>query len=256
VYGTLSVSTSPLWPKIIAAAGVDFVMLDTEHIPLDRERLSWMCQTYAALGVAPVVRISRPDPYLACMALDGGAQGIIAPYVESAEEVMALRGAVKLRPLKGARLRSVMSGAEEPTAALAEFLARVNADNVLIANIESVPAIDALDEILDVPGLDACLVGPQDLTTNLGVPQQYRHPLFEETVRILIRKARARHVGVGVHCWFDMESEVRWAETGANLILHGLDLAMIEKTLRAEFRSLREALGDECVGEDEGGLAV
>ena len=66
-YGSLIVSTSPRWPASVAHIGLDFVFIDTEHIAIDRAQLSRMCQTYAALGLAPIVRISSPDPYTAWM---------------------------------------------------------------------------------------------------------------------------------------------------------------------------------------------
>src|SRR4051794_34958651 len=83
VFGTLIVSTSPKLPENAAKVGFDFVFIDTEHIAIDRDTLSWMCLAYRGLGLPPIVRVPAPDPYLACMALDGGAAGIIAPYVET-----------------------------------------------------------------------------------------------------------------------------------------------------------------------------
>jgi 4-hydroxy-2-oxoheptanedioate aldolase len=68
------------------STGLDFVFIDTEHIPIDRVTLSWMCQAYRLADLAPMVRIPEPDAYQACMALDGGASGIVAPYVETAEQ--------------------------------------------------------------------------------------------------------------------------------------------------------------------------
>lgn len=65
-----------------------------------------MCNAYRALGIAPIVRIPSPDPYYASMVMDGGANDIIAPYVETVEQVKALSGAVKLRPIKGMRLQN------------------------------------------------------------------------------------------------------------------------------------------------------
>src|SRR6187402_1255357 len=118
-----------------------------------------MCQTYAALGLPPIVRIPSPDPYMATMVLDGGAAGIIAPYVESVEQVQALRGAVKLRPIKGQKLQHMLTGGSvEP--ALESYVAEGARHRILIINIESVPAMQALDDILAVPGLDAVLIGP------------------------------------------------------------------------------------------------
>ena len=104
VFGTLIVSPSPMWPRALEGSGLDFVFIDTEHIALDRAQVSWMCQTYARMGLAPIVRIPSPDPFEATKMLDGGAAGIIAPYVETAAQAQALRGAVKLRPIKGRRL--------------------------------------------------------------------------------------------------------------------------------------------------------
>ena len=77
VFCTLIVSPSPRWPEVVRGCGLDFVFIDTEHIALDRAELSWMCQTYAALGLSALVRIPAPDPYAATMVLDGGAAGVI-----------------------------------------------------------------------------------------------------------------------------------------------------------------------------------
>ena len=109
-FGTLIVSPSPRWPEVVKTCGLDFVFIDTEHIALDRAALSWMCQTYAALGLPPLVRIPSPDPYSATMVLDGGASGVIAPYEETVDQVQALRGAVKMRPIQGQKLQGMLHG--------------------------------------------------------------------------------------------------------------------------------------------------
>src|SRR5579862_4688697 len=155
VFGTLIVSPSPMWPRALEGSGLDFVFIDTEHIALDRVQVSWMCQTYARMGLPPIVRIPSPDPYEATKILDGGAGGIIAPYVETAEQAQALRGAVKLRPIKGQRLTERLVHATfEPE--LESYVSERN-EQALILNIESVPAMKALDQILAVPGIDAVL---------------------------------------------------------------------------------------------------
>jgi len=249
VYGTCVVSTSPKWPAMVAGVGLDFVFIDTEHMPIEREQLAWMCQTYQALHLAPIVRIPEPDPYRACMALDGGAAGIIAPYVESVTQVRALRGAVKFRPLKGRRLYHALEGRETLEEELTAYLDQSNAGRVMIVNIESVPALEALDEILDVPDIDALLVGPHDLSLNLGFPEQYHHPTFQKAVSTIIRKARARRVGVGIHFSFGIDQEIAWAKEGANLILHSSDLFLVRDALTADLETFRQALGDRPTRE-------
>src|SRR5437660_12797903 len=98
VYSSAIVAMSPLWPNLAKSIGIDFVFVDTEHIPLDRQTLSWICQTYQALGIPPVVRIPCNDPFEACKVLDAGAGGVIGPSVETAEQGRRRSGAGRLRP--------------------------------------------------------------------------------------------------------------------------------------------------------------
>ncbi len=242
VFGTLIVSPSPKWPQAVRDCGLDFVFIDTEHVALDRAQLSWMCQTYAALGLPPLVRIPSPDPYNATMVLDGGAAGVIAPYVESAEQVKALRGAVKLRPIKGQKLQGLLEGRNaEPE--LDAYMRDGAKDRLLIVNIESTPAIAALDEILTVPGLDAVLVGPHDLSCSLGVPEQWEHPKFLAACETIFRKARAANVGAGIHFWGGVEQQTRFLKFGANMLIHSADISLFQKHLRLELDAIRAAAG-------------
>lgn len=242
VYSSAIVAMSPLWPNLAKQSGIDFVFVDTEHIPLDRQTLSWICQTYQALGLPPVVRIPCNDPFEACKVLDAGAGGVIGPYVETAEQVRALAGAVKLRPLKGRRLEEALADPNTLEPDLREYLDRRNGDKILIVNIESVPAIENLHEICSVPGLDSVLIGPHDLSCSLGIPEQYDHPRFDEAVRKIFRIAREHGVGAGIHFWLGLEQEVTWARAGGNLVMHSSDLATFSRTLKAEIAQLRQAL--------------
>jgi len=248
VFGTLIVSPSPRWPDVVRDCGLDFVFIDTEHIALDRAELSWMCQTYAALGLPPLVRIPAPDPYAATMVLDGGAAGVIAPYVETVEQVQVLRGAVKLRPIKGQKLRQMLEGAKvEPE--LKSYMDDGAKNRLLIVNIESVPAIEALNEILAVPDLDAVLIGPHDLSCSLGVPEQWEHPKFLSACETIFRKARAANVGAGIHFWGEIEQQVRLLKLGANLLIHSADIILFQKHLRTELEAIKKAAG--LAGENQ-----
>ena len=256
VYGTCVLSTSPMWPAAVASVGIDLAFIDTEHVPIDRNQLAWICGAYSARNVAPIVRIPEPDPYLACMVLDGGAHGVIVPYVESPAQVRELRGAVKLRPLKGQRLKNALDEKEALDGEVETYLEKFNRNNVLIVNIESVQALEALDDILAEPGLDAVLVGPHDLSINLGVPEQYDHPDFQAAIGTIIKKARAAKVGVGIHFSNGIEAEIEWGKQGANLIMHSSDLTLFRSVLSADLKRFREELGEESVLDDTTGTVV
>ncbi|MGV3663633.1 MAG: HpcH/HpaI aldolase family protein [Prosthecobacter sp.] len=255
VFGTLIVSPSPRWPDAVRSCGLDFVFIDTEHIALDRAELSWMCQTYTALGLPPLVRIPSPDPYTATMVLDGGAAGVIAPYVETVEQVQALRGAVKLRPIKGQKLQRMLQGTAVE-ADLQNYIEEGAARRLLVINIESVPAMEALDDILAVPGLDAVLIGPHDLSCNLGVPEEWEHPKFLEACETIFRKARAAGVGAGIHFWGDVEQHARFLKMGANMLIQSGDISLFQKHLRLELAAVKKAAGMAAAASSDESVQV
>ena len=132
VLGTLIVSTSPFWPKILKDCSLDFIFIDTEHIAISRETLSWMCRTYSAMGLPPLVRMKSPDKYIATEFLDDGAAGIISPYTETVTQVKELVGATKKRPLKGGRLNQLMAGNKNLEESLDDYINKFNENNLLI----------------------------------------------------------------------------------------------------------------------------
>lgn len=246
-YGTLIVSPSPVWPRVMAGIGLDFVFLCTEHQALGRESLSWMCRTYASMGIAPVVRIPSPDPCLATMALDDGAHGLVAPYVERAEEVRALAGAVKYRPLKGRKLENILQGKEGLTPRMEEYVSGLNRNHTLVVNIESRPAIENLDGILAVPELDGILIGPHDLSCSYDMPEEYESPEFIALVDSIIERARAAGKGVGYHKGYGgpgIEQEILWAEKGMNMVVHEGDIISFAHNMTNDLNHIKKALGD------------
>ncbi len=245
LYGTAIISPSPLWPLAVKRTGVDFVFIDTEHIPIDRTTLAEMCQVYKAFGLPPLVRIPSPDPNEAYKVLDGGASGILAPYIESPEQVRELVGATKLRPLKGERLKEALQNQDSLGSELKNYLRNWNKDNFLIINVESVPALERLESILAEPGLDGVIIGPHDLSISLGLPEQYDNPRFEDAVRKIISTVREKGLGAGIHFSERPELQIKWAKAGANIIMHSSDIALFQQRLKGDIAAIRRALGEE-----------
>ncbi len=243
VFGTLIASDSPDWLDHVARIGLDFVFIDTEHVALDRKALAWMCHGYAALGLPPIVRILSPDAHLARMALDAGAAGIMAPYVETVEQVKALVGAVKLWPLKGERLEAALSDRSTLEPPLAAFLDRHAGRRILTINVESRPALERIDALASVEGLDGILVGPHDLSINLGVPEDYESAVFDQAVRTILRSARRHGIAAGTFSMLGMERVRQWASDGLNFIVHGADCAAMRDAIGADIRAMRGMLG-------------
>jgi len=244
VYGTCITSTGPMWPAAVKKTGLDFVFIDTEHVPLARNEMAALCQQFRSLDITPIVRIPSPDPYLACQAIDAGALGVVAPYLESTEQILELVGATKYRPLKGELLERYLNGVEEIPAAVKEYVDKVNALNICIANIESVPAMEKLDEMLSVKGLDAVFIGPHDLSISLGIPEQYDNPVFEEAVKTIIHKTRAHGLAIGIHFSLEPERQIQWMNEGANIVVHSFDVALFSQKLKHDLDIIKQAAGD------------
>jgi 4-hydroxy-2-oxoheptanedioate aldolase len=246
VYGSCLTSPS-LWTAA-RYTQLDFAFIDNEHAPLGRESTTALCQVFKARKIAPVVRIPLADPTLAGMALDAGAEGIICPYMEDPSLVQAMVGAVRYRPLKGRKLAEFLHAGTGVDPKTVQYLEQRNRNNILIINLESVPALHRLDELLAVPGLDAVLIGPHDLSISLDVPEQYEHPTFVAAAEQIIVKARAAGLGAGLHYWENLDREVHYIRKGANLIVHSTDVTEAVRAIDAALSRLRAAVGDAHAG--------
>ena len=242
VYGTCLSNPSP-W-GIPRYRQLDFVFIDNEHCPLGREATMTLCQACKAQGIAPVVRIPVADPILAGMALDAGAQGIICPYMEEAGRVREVVGAVKYRPLKGRKLAELLRSRSGVDPETLRYLERWNRNNVLIINVESLPALGCLDDLLAVEGLDAVLIGPHDLSISLDLPEKYEDPAFIAAAERIIESARRAGLGAGIHYWQSLERELHYARKGANLIIHSTDLTEAARAIDSALSWIRKAFGD------------
>ena len=252
VYGTLITSTSPKMFDTAISLGLDYVFLCDEHAAYNPETLSWMCRAFKAAGINPVVRILEPDPYLATQALDAGAGAVLVPYVENVADVFDLVGAVKYRPLKGEKLKRLLSGKEKPTAELEAYLKNHNKNHTLLLNIESPAGVKNMEDFfaiqsVDGPGVDGIVLGPHDLSTSYDMPEQYLTKEFIELSSEIIKKARALGVAAGGHNGSrgTLDLQIAWAKAGANIIMHSSDMFLFADKLQEDLNRLREVKGEK-----------
>ena len=248
VYGThVSSLTNPVTARMQARLEYDFVFICNEHMPIDRTETAMMCQFYAACGISPVVRIPTIQPHLAAMALDGGAEGIVIPYIETEEQVRKMVGAVKYRPIKGRKLEEFLSGKTKPSAKMADFLQQFNQNNYLIIGIESVAAYENLDRLIGVPGVDGVFVGPHDLTTSMEIPTEYDDLEFRKVLDDIIKRCRQAGIGVGIHLSQTAVSEERCKELmekGMNWVLYDADITLLIFEMGRRLKEFRDHMGD------------
>lgn len=244
VYGTmLTLAKGARWAGVFGRLGFDYVIVDTEHSPFGRHDVGDLSAALAAVGVTPIVRIPYPDPYQARIAIDAGGHGVLAPYVERPEEARAIVGAARLRPLKGALHDAARDESRYVNPETEEYLGRFNRNAAVIIGIESVPAIERLNEILDVPGIDAIFIGPHDLSISLGVPEQYDHPRFQEAVRQIIETSEARGIAAGGH-WMQVEQVQHWRGIGSRFILYSMDVRSLSEGYRRDLQAIKGSAGE------------
>ncbi len=184
---------------VLAAAGFDFFVLDTEHASADMETVQRVCRAARSAGIAPLVRVTAISyPHIA-RTLDAGALGLMVPRVDTAGEAREIVRSAKYPPAgeRGFGLRGAVTdygGANVP-----EVIAWSNAETMLMAQVESQRCLDNLDEIAATPGLDVLLIGPNDLSVSLGVPGEHMHPKMQEAYRHVAATAARHGIAAGIH---------------------------------------------------------
>ncbi len=241
VYGTMtSFVRNPRWAGIYGRLGFDYVIVDTEHSPTNRSEAADLAAAFAGAGVCPILRVPNTYPHATIEGLDAGFHGVLVPYCEEADEVRAVVAAARLRPLKGAQHDRIRDGKETLNEQTKAYLDRRNADNVVIIGIESQAAINNLDAILQVEGIDAIFIGPNDLSITLGVPDDYTNPIYIEAHGHIIETANKYGLPAGGHM-FRQELVEFWMDRGSRFILYNSDAAALSEGYRSALNAFRGA---------------
>ncbi|XOV87007.1 MAG: HpcH/HpaI aldolase/citrate lyase family protein [Pseudomonadota bacterium] len=250
VYGCmLSAMASTRFSSVLKGSTLDYVIIDTEHGSRDRTEIQTLCAMLHNIGITPVVRVPVPKAEWVAMALDAGAAGVLVPYCETVEEVSACVATAKWHPLKGEYLKRAIEKDELPSEASREYLESRHKQTFVVIGIESVPAHENLESILDVGSIDGIFIGPNDLSTSIGIPNQYDDSRYKEAVADIIRRSELRNIPVMVHQQ-TFETSTMAMQLGARFVLHAMDSNIMQRALQREFNELRGFAGAELKATD------
>lgn len=201
ISGGLSVGSwmqlgDPSVAEIMGQSGYDWVSVDLEHGSISHHQLPNLFRALELGGTLPLVRLAEGNSQNCKCALEAGAAGVIVPMIENAEQLIQVRDFCRWPP---AGNRGVGFSRANLFGKNFETYAQEAQAPFLVAMIESIKAVENLDEILAVNGLDAILIGPYDLSASLGLTGQFGHERFKIVMQRINEKARHAKVASGVH---------------------------------------------------------
>lgn len=238
-FGTmLRLLQSPQAIPLAAAAGWDYVILDTEHNACNPETLASMAVAARYEEIAFLVRVPDTLYHLMAQTLDLGAEGLILPRVDTSAQVEEILKSTRYFPLgrRGASISGVATLYRQYPAA--EYLEWANRETLLVIQVESQEAVERIDELVGQDGIDAVMIGPFDLSQSLGIPGQMDHPRMAEAYQRVIEGCRRHGVAPGIHLT-RLEEVAQWVEKGMRLVTYQYDAGLFRQASADALRQLK-----------------
>jgi 4-hydroxy-2-oxoheptanedioate aldolase len=196
--GMLAGHRDPMLAEQVGLLGVDFYMLDAEHGALDARDVEAIVRGCESVLVTPLARVRSLDPKLILQFLDAGAQGIMLPGVTHPDEVAALVDAVRYPPLGRRGLGPARSaGYLLSKRSQRAILSDANARTLVLPQVEDIKAVERIDQLLAVPGIDGVIIGPVDLSLSMGFLDGPDRPEVTDAMDRVLVAARRAGVPVG-----------------------------------------------------------
>jgi len=230
--------------EILAQAGFDWVVLDVEYGAMDWPRVLPQVQAVQGCGCAAICRVPINAPEHFKWALDTGAEGVMVPWVRTVEDAREAVAAAKYPP-DGVRGVGVCR-AHGYGATFQSYVDAANAETLVILQIEHIDAVENIDAICAVPGVDVVFIGPYDLSGSMGLMGQVHHPDVERAVSRVFEAASAAGVAPGLLIAEPRPGEIRnRIDAGFKFLAVGLDTLMLVRGAQALVSQWR---GDQVVG--------
>ena len=229
---------SPAAPRILQAAGWDFILIDMEHACFGIETVSTLLHVSSAVGLPALVRVPETQRSFLSRPLDAGATGLMIPRVESREQAETI---VRYTKYPAIGDRGVVLGTAHTAYRMVDgkqFFRQANRETVLIMQIETQAGLDHMEEILSVKGLDIALIGPYDLSTSLGIPGEVNHPRMQRAIDAFLKGCKKYGVVPG-NFVTNVEDGKQWARRGMRFLIYSSDFGMLMERSQQVLSQLR-----------------
>ncbi len=227
--------------EILAAAGYEWIVVDTEHTAIDNSETLRLIMAIERGGAVPLVRLASNDPVQCKIALDSGAAGVIVPMVNTREAAeLAVRSAKY--PPQGTRGVG-LARAHGFGPRFSEYVARANEDSLVIVQIEHRDAVANIDDIVAVAGIDGTFIGPYDLSMSMGLAGQLDHPDVAAARDRVLSATRARGLAAGIHLVHPdraMTDLTSYVSAGYQFLALSSDILLLGDSARALARHARK----------------
>lgn len=231
VIGCWAGFADPYPTELMATAGFDWLVIDGEHAPNDLKSITAQLQVLEGKHSEAVVRLPVGNEWLIKQMLDAGAQTLLIPMVESAEQARELVRACRYPP-EGIRGSGAALARASQFAAILDYAQTANAQICLLVQVETVKGMEALDEILAVEGVDGVFIGPSDLAADMGLLGQTEHPDVRAAIEAGLGKIAASDKAAGILALADEAADL-YRAWGAQFLAVGIDVVMLAQAARA-----------------------
>lgn len=222
--GIFMKSGDPAFVEAAGWAGLEFVILDCEHGPVTIERMQDNIRAAENAGVIPIIRVSELSEEAIGKALDIGAYGIEVPQITDAKSALKVIKAARFAP-EGERGVCRFVRAAQYSMMPRECYFKEANQALIILQLEGTEAIQNLEEIMAVEGIDVLFIGPYDLSQSMGLTGQTTHPKVIEQMKLIVECAKAKGIIVGTFT-DTTETMKMWVEAGVQYIAHSVDVGI------------------------------
>jgi len=217
--------------EIMGTCGFDWLVIDGEHAPNDIRSIRDQLIALTASPSHPVVRVPVGETWMIKQVLDAGAQTVLVPIVESADQARELVRACHYPP-KGVRGVGATAARATMFGSVSEYIQTADQEVCLLVQVENRAGIDALDEILQVEGIDGVFIGPADLSTDMGHQGNSAHPEVRAAIADAITRIKAAGIAPGILAVSE-EATQAYLDMGAQFLAVGIDVLVLAQNARA-----------------------